>query len=83
MQENVVLFPAPLGPSSPTISPPRTSKETPSTAVFFPNRLTRPSTCRTGISVYASATLRFPAHANQYHGTAASGASAHAEIAIP
>ena len=30
-----VVLPAPLGPSSPKISPRRTSKETPSTALVF------------------------------------------------
>ena len=37
----VVLFPAPLGPSSPRISPRRTSSERPSTATRSPNRLWR------------------------------------------
>ena len=40
----VVLFPAPLGPSSPTISPRRTENEMSFTAVVRPYRLTRFST---------------------------------------
>ena len=34
--ENVVVFPAPLGPRSPTTSPLLTSIETLSTTFFFP-----------------------------------------------
>ena len=40
----VVVFPAPLGPSSPNTSPGFTSKVSPSTAVRSPKRLARPTT---------------------------------------
>jgi len=39
----VVVFPAPLGPNSATISPVRTSKERSSTATTPPNRRVSPS----------------------------------------
>ena len=35
----VVLFPAPLGPSRPNVSPSRMSNDTPATAVIGPNDL--------------------------------------------
>src|SRR5579875_943808 len=35
----VVLFPAPFGPRNPKISPSKTVKETPSTALVFPSKL--------------------------------------------
>src|SRR6185503_15460884 len=44
----VVVFPEPLGPRMPKISPGRMSKETSSTAVIFPNRRTRERTSTTG-----------------------------------
>ena len=40
----VVVFPAPLGPSSPRHVPAGTEKDTPSTAVTSSKRFTRPST---------------------------------------
>src|SRR5438105_14543188 len=40
----VVLLPAPLGPSSPTISPEATVKEMPESAVRLPYRLVRLAT---------------------------------------
>ena len=36
MHSSVVVLPAPLGPSNPNISPSRTLKDTPSTAVKSP-----------------------------------------------
>ena len=42
----VVVFPAPLGPTTPKISPSFTEKETPSTATLVPNTLLKPSTRR-------------------------------------
>src|SRR5579883_3637163 len=48
----VVLFPAPLGPSNPTISPAATSKESPSTASFFPKRLVSARTSKAGMGLY-------------------------------
>src|SRR5262245_28406045 len=44
----VVVFPAPLGPKSPTISPASTVKEIPSTAVKAPNVLRRLAMRTTG-----------------------------------
>src|SRR5579875_3427128 len=40
----VVVLPAPLGPSRPTVSPAATENDTPSTATFGPYRLARPTT---------------------------------------
>src|SRR4029079_5735523 len=40
----VVVFPAPLAPSNPTISPRATSNDTPSTATVCPYALRRPET---------------------------------------
>ena len=45
---NVVVFPAPLGPSRPKISPRRTSNEVLATAVKSPKRRTRSRTTMTG-----------------------------------
>src|SRR2546425_86640 len=45
--ESVVVLPAPLGPSTPTISPSRTSSETPLTAATPPYRVSSPSTLST------------------------------------
>src|SRR3974377_2210359 len=44
----VVVLPAPLGPSRPTISPGDTWNDTPSTAFRVPKDLARRSTARTG-----------------------------------
>ena len=44
----VVVLPAPLGPSRPTISPGDTWNETPSTAFSVPKDFARRSTARTG-----------------------------------
>src|SRR5215467_12182698 len=45
----LVVFPAPLGPNRPTISPESTSKSTPSTTRREPYVFTRPVTSRSGI----------------------------------
>ena len=45
---SVVVLPAPLGPSSPNISPPRREKLMPSTATRAPYRLRRPTASRAG-----------------------------------
>src|SRR5262245_18777317 len=45
----LVVFPAPLGPKSPTISPKSTEKVTPSTTFRLPDVLARPSTSRMGM----------------------------------
>src|SRR5690348_6433691 len=50
----VVVLPAPLGPTSPTISPGATSKLTSSTALSAPNDLHRCRTERTGGAVIAA-----------------------------
>jgi hypothetical protein len=47
----VVVLPAPLPPSRPTMRPAPRAKETPSTAVVAPKRLTSPSTSITGESM--------------------------------
>src|SRR5919109_3369064 len=47
MQLNSVVFPEPLGPMSPRISPSVTSNETPLSAVKPPKRLTTPLTLST------------------------------------
>jgi hypothetical protein len=44
MQLNSVVLPEPFGPISPRISPSRTSKETPLSAVNPPKRLVTPAT---------------------------------------
>src|SRR5689334_5887549 len=48
MQLNSVVLPDPFGPISPQISPSRTSKETPPSAVIPPNRTTTPETRSSG-----------------------------------
>src|SRR5829696_5858634 len=51
----VVVLPAPLAPSSPTISPSATSRSTPSTTVRSPYRLRSPRTSTTAVLITASA----------------------------
>src|ERR1022692_2694618 len=50
MHSTVVVFPAPLGPMIPNISPSRREKDTSSTAARLPYRLTRFLTVMTGCS---------------------------------
>src|SRR5580700_3894715 len=47
MHSTVVVFPAPLAPISPTISPAGTSRSRPSTTTRFPYALRRPRTVTT------------------------------------
>src|SRR5580692_4577757 len=49
MQLNSVVLPAPFGPTSPTLSPASTSKQTLSTAVMPPNTLDTSVTLRSGL----------------------------------
>ena len=46
----VVVFPAPLGPSKPTMSPCSATKLRPSTALRGPKRLLRPITSSVGMA---------------------------------
>ncbi len=48
-QSNIVVLPAPLGPTSPTISPASTVKDIPSTATWPPKRLVTASATRIGV----------------------------------
>ncbi len=51
---NVVVLPAPLGPSRPTTSPDDTSSATSRTTVRPPYVLVRPCVCRVGIYLTGS-----------------------------
>ncbi len=45
-RSNIVVLPAPFGPTRPTISPARTAKDRPSTAASPPKRFTTAATSR-------------------------------------
>src|SRR5262249_27749017 len=64
MHSTVVVFPAPLAPARPTISPARTSRSRPSTTTLVPYLLRRPRTVTTPRSVMSSLPLGggAPAH---------------------
>src|SRR5262249_60903562 len=64
MHSTVVVFPAPLAPARPTISPARTSRSRPSTTTLVPYLLRRPRTVTTPRSVMSSIPLGggAPAH---------------------
>src|SRR4051812_38876254 len=51
IMRKVVVFPAPFGPSSPTISPARTSRSTPLTTLRCPKLLSSPLAHKTLFSV--------------------------------
>ncbi len=55
--EMMVVLPAPLGPSSPKVSPRAMWNDTPSTAVNDPKRRTTSVTCNTGASLLCWPTL--------------------------